>query len=159
MVPSHLLTLIVSLSLTVFTARASSTPCRCLSTDDCWPSRDVFATLQAGLSKPLITPTPLAAPCYSTLPLSGSCSEVQEMWPNATWRTSQPGQMVSPNWEAYLLSNGTLEDCPLNATLRTTCEQGNVPILGVDARTPEDIQTAVAFAVAHNLRVVVKNTG
>jgi hypothetical protein len=47
----------------------------------------------------------------------------------------------------------------MNTTLGVPCEQGSVPIVGVDARSVGDIQAAVKFAVEHNLRLVVKNTG
>jgi hypothetical protein len=32
-------------------------------------------------------------------------------------------------------------------------------VIGVDARTPSDIQEAVKFVREHNLRLVIKNTG
>jgi hypothetical protein len=44
-------------------------------------------------------------------------------------------------------------------TLGVPCTQGSVPVIGVDARSVGDIQAAVKFAVKHNLRLVVKNTG
>ena len=34
-----------------------------------------------------------------------------------------------------------------------------VPVIGVDARMPGDVQEAVKFAGSHNLRLVIKNTG
>ena len=34
-----------------------------------------------------------------------------------------------------------------------------MPVIGVDARTPSDIQEAVKFAGNRNLRLVIKNTG
>ena len=136
-----------------------SPSCRCLSTDSCWPSQAQFATLQTRLSQPLITPEPLAAACYPTASPSGNCTDVQQNWFNALWRVEHPGQTQSPNWEAYVFPNGTVDVCSKNATLGIPCSQGNVPVLGVDARTSQDVQAAVAFAVDHNLRVVIKNTG
>ena len=32
------------------------------------------------------------------------------------------------------------------------------PVIGVDARSPKDIQAAVSFASKHNLRLVIENT-
>ena len=78
---------------------------------------------------------------------------------DGNWHADQPGSMEAPNWDDYIFSNGTVEACYLNASLGIPCEQGSVPILGVDARTPEDIQAAVKFASKYDLRVVVKNTG
>ena len=63
------------------------------------------------------------------------------------------------NFESFVFKNGTISACYLNTSLSVPCEQGNVPVIGVDARTPEDIQAAISFAVQYNLKVVVKNTG
>ena len=138
---------------------AKVTSCRCLSTDSCWPSDEQFSALQKQLSQTLITPTPLAAACYPPSSPSGNCTEVQKNWFDAIWRADHPGQTQAPNWETFIFPNGTLDECPRDSVLGIACSQGSVPVLGVDARTAEDIQAAVKFAVKHNLRVVVKNTG
>ncbi|KAI9070052.1 hypothetical protein FKP32DRAFT_1558550, partial [Trametes sanguinea] len=68
--------------------------------------------------------------------------------------------MQHPNFETYTSADGTLHACFLNASLGTgRCAQGNVPAIGVDARTVRDVQTAVQFAAQHDLRLVIKNTG
>ncbi|KAF7335406.1 FAD-binding domain-containing protein [Mycena venus] len=41
----------------------------------------------------------------------------------------------------------------------TTCGQGDVPIYSVEAETVQDVQAAVRFAGANNLRLVVKSSG
>ena len=58
-----------------------------------------------------------------------------------------------------MFQNGTIAVCYLNTTITGMCEQGSVPVIGVDARTVEDVQAAVNFAVQHKLKLVVKNTG
>jgi len=58
-----------------------------------------------------------------------------------------------------MFHNGSIAACYVNATITGVCEQGSVPIIGVDVRTVEDIQAAVNFAVKQNLKLVVKNTG
>ncbi|KAJ3520405.1 hypothetical protein NM688_g9166 [Phlebia brevispora] len=67
--------------------------------------------------------------------------------------------MQAPNWDNFIFGNGTISTCYLNASLGFPCEQGSIPIIGVDARSVKDVQAAVKFASTHNLRVVVKNTG
>jgi hypothetical protein len=47
----------------------------------------------------------------------------------------------------------------MNTSLGVPCDQGSVPIIGIDARSVGDIQAAVIFAVKHNLRLTIKNTG
>ncbi|KAF7791875.1 hypothetical protein EIP86_002899 [Pleurotus ostreatoroseus] len=133
--------------------------CKCLSTEPCWPSAHEFSELQSQLSQPLLKPIPPASPCYTSGPTSADCLAVQNSWDNATWRSDQPGSMQSPNFDNYIFKNGTINACYLNTSLGVRCEQGSVPVLGVDTRWPEDVEAAVKFASTHNLRVVVKNTG
>lgn len=70
-----------------------------------------------------------------------------------------PGSMEAPNFESFIFKNGTISACYLNTSLGASCEQGNVPVIGVDARTPQDIQAAINFALQYDLKLVVKNTG
>ncbi|KIK82228.1 hypothetical protein PAXRUDRAFT_724342 [Paxillus rubicundulus Ve08.2h10] len=70
-----------------------------------------------------------------------------------------PGSMEAPNWETFMFKNGTIDACYLNTTITGTCGHGSVPVIGVDARSVADVQAAINFAVNHNLKLVVKNTG
>ena len=70
-----------------------------------------------------------------------------------------PGSMEAPNFETFMFQNGTIDACYLNTTITGACEQGSVPVIGVDVRSVGDIQAAVTFAVQQNLKLVVKNTG
>jgi hypothetical protein len=81
------------------------------------------------------------------------------MWTNGTWRSDHSGATQLTEYETYTYPNGTIDACYLNTTLGFPCEQGRVSVIGVDARSPEDIQAAVMFASQHNLRLVIKNTG
>ena len=132
--------------------------CRCTYGDACWPSPGEFHSLEQQLSQPLIYPSPYARPCYVNA-TSPACTAVMDGWNDGNWRASQPGAMQSPNFETYIFANGTLDACYLETSLGTPCHQGSVSVVGVDARTVGDIQTAIAFASKHNLRLVVKNTG
>jgi hypothetical protein len=67
--------------------------------------------------------------------------------------------MQSPNFETLIFNNGSIGACYMNTTLAVPCQQGGVPISGVDVRSVSDIQAAVRFAVKYNLRLVIKNTG
>jgi hypothetical protein len=67
--------------------------------------------------------------------------------------------MQSPNFETYIFKNGSISACYLNTTLNIPCEQGSVPVIGVDVRSIADAQAAVKFAADRNLRVSIKNTG
>ncbi|KAJ2935487.1 hypothetical protein H1R20_g1607, partial [Candolleomyces eurysporus] len=87
------------------------------------------------------------------------CADVQANTANGTWRANIPGALQNLFFEDYIFPNNTISACYLNTTLGIPCEQGSIPPIGVDARSPEDIQAAVRFAKEHNLKVVVQNTG
>ena len=133
--------------------------CLCLYGDSCWPSDSHFLSLAAQVSQPLIQPLPPASACYPIASPQGNCSEVMANWDDGNWRANQTGAMQSSNFETYIFSNNTIAACYLNTTLVFPCSQGSVPIIGVDARSSEDVQAAVKFVAKHNLRLVVKNTG
>ena len=141
------------------TAWASSSGCLCSYSQSCWPSASTFSRLQSLVSQPLIYPLPSASGCYPPSDPSGNCTAVYANWTDGNWRSSIPGAMEAPNFETFTFQNGTIDACYLNTTITGICEQGSVPVLGVDARSVEDIQAAVTFAVQQNLKLVVKNTG
>jgi hypothetical protein len=80
-------------------------------------------------------------------------------WHAELWRANQLGAMDGTQWETFTEANGTIEACYLNTTLGFPCQQGSVPVIGVDARSPKDIQAAIKFAAKYNLRLVIRNTG
>lgn len=133
--------------------------CRCLYGSPCWPSESSFSSLSAQVSQPLVHPLPPASACYPIGDTRGNCSEVMVNWGDSNWRANQTGAMQATNFESYIFLNNTISACYLNTTLSFLCTQGSVPIIGVDARSPEDVQAAVKFVAKHNLRLVVKNTG
>lgn len=151
---THLLT--IALGLTSISSKPTNS-CRCTFGSACWPSDSDFQTLASKLSQPLIRPVPPATPCYNSA--AGNCTEVQASWFNGVWRSDQSGAAEHTNWETFTFPNGTIQGCYLNTSLGFPCQQGSVPVIAVDARTPGDVQEAVNFAGNHNLRLVIKNTG
>jgi hypothetical protein len=133
--------------------------CRCLYGEQCWPNKSDFSALASQVSQPLLQPVPPESACYPASQPSGNCAEVMNQTNNGVWRSDQAGSMQTISFETFIFSNGTISACYLNATLGFPCEQGSVPVVGVDARSAEDVQAAITFASKHNLRLVVKNTG
>lgn len=152
-----ILALVLCLALSGLATAWSS--CTCVYGDPCWPSAVEFSSLETQLSHPLIYPRPTAAACYPVGVPSTNCSAIAQAWGDGNWRSDQPGAMEAPNFETYIFKNGTIDACYLNTTIGAPCTQGSVPIVGVNATTPKDVQVAVQFAVQHNLKLVVKNTG
>ncbi|KAF7377498.1 FAD-binding domain-containing protein [Mycena sanguinolenta] len=130
---------------------ASKKTCRNIPGSPGYPSAAEWDALNTTLSGRLVTVVPSAKFC-TTLP-GGACTDDQ--WGSALFRSTIPGAMDQVNWEqGYDLSPPSL--CLRNGT---TCGQGDVPIYAVEAETVADIQAAVKFSSAHNLRVAVKSSG
>ena len=98
----------------------------------------------------LVVPEPSAAVCDGSMYDAAACSIAKAQWLNATWRSDQVGAMQNHNWED--------SSCSISAN-SSSCNQGSVPVLAVDAISPEHVQATARFAVEHNLRLVVKSTG
>ncbi|KAF8624469.1 hypothetical protein AX15_005859 [Amanita polypyramis BW_CC] len=133
--------------------------CRCLSYQSCWPSTSEFSQLESQLSQPLIKPVPPASACYPPSNPSGNCTAVQDHLTDANWRSDLPGSTQILNFESYVFKNGTINACYYNTSLGFPCDQGNIPVLGVEAKEVRDVQVAVRFAKTHNLKLIIKNTG
>jgi hypothetical protein len=133
--------------------------CRCLYGEKCWPKDSDFSALASQVSQPLLHPVPPESACYPASHPSGNCAEVTNKTSNGVWRSDQAGSMQTPSFETFILGNGTISACYLNATLGFPCKQGSIAVIGVDARSVKDVQAAVMFASKHNLRLAIKNTG
>ncbi|KAM6497608.1 FAD binding domain containing protein [Amanita muscaria] len=151
--------LIIIVTLLLFACSAQAASCKCFSFQPCWPSPSDFSKLELAsqLSQPLIVPIPAASACY--LPFNSYCIDVQSHLHDGPWRSDLPGTMQVINFENYMLENGTTDACYYNVQLGVPCHQGNIPVVGVDARNVGDVQAAVNFTAKHYLRLVIKNTG
>lgn len=58
-----------------------SPSCRCLPGDDCWPSPQEWARLNATVQGRLIATVPLGAPCHDPTYNATECSYLQAEWP------------------------------------------------------------------------------
>ncbi|KAI6019152.1 hypothetical protein EDC04DRAFT_3118453 [Pisolithus marmoratus] len=158
-----MLNIFVALSLLVVGSFAgtssNNTGCLCTYGQPCWPTAAQFTELESQVSQPLIYPVPSASACYPATNPSGNCTQVVQSWTDGNWRSSMPGSMEALNFESFTFKNGTISACYLNTSIGAPCEQGNVPVIGVDARSPQDIQAAINFALQYDLKLVVKNTG
>ena len=75
---------------------------------------------------------------------------------NGNWRSDQIGAAIYPDGEE---AGFGAQNCSLASPEAFPCEQGNVPVIGVNVSTVGDVRRAVVFAATHNLKLVVKNTG
>ncbi|EIN04698.1 FAD-binding domain-containing protein [Punctularia strigosozonata HHB-11173 SS5] len=151
-------TLSLALSLVGLAAGSHQAPprCRCTPKEPCWPSASEQAAFSASLSHPLLTVRPIGYPCHLPHYDAAECANVLANYQNGTWRANQPGASEYVNAEE--LGFGA-QSCLPEAPLITPCDQGNVPVLGVNASTASDVQKTVNFAAHHNLKLIIKNSG
>ncbi len=116
----------------------------------CWPNATVWQIFNESIDGRLIVPEPSAAVCDGMTYNATGCSIAKAQWSNATWRSDQVGAMQNHNWEN--------SSCSIFVN-SSTCNQGSVPVLAIDAISPEHVQAAVRFAVMNNLRLTIKSTG
>ena len=90
------------------TANASTSSCRCLYDQPCWPNESEFAKLATQISQPILHPLPPPFPCYPTSAPSGNCSEVIANYGSNIWRSDQPGAMQLTNYEVFIFPNKTI---------------------------------------------------
>ncbi|KAJ5634155.1 hypothetical protein N7528_001997 [Penicillium herquei] len=149
--------LLLSLILPVLAVGApQSTRCRCLPTDSCWPSQQEWMSLNDTLNHNLVAVRPVASVCSPQEFNSAACENVTSLWTDSVWRSSQPGAIQWENWEAWPERNQT---CYIETAKNTTCGQGRISLYSAKVQTASDIQHVVRFASAHDLRLVIKNTG
>ncbi|KAJ7885020.1 FAD-binding domain-containing protein [Mycena leptocephala] len=120
--------------------------CRNIPGSAGYPTAAAWSALNVTIGGRLVDVVPSAKYCAS-LP-AGACTDAQ--WTSGLFRSTIAGAMT----QGYDLNPPSL--CLRNAT---TCGQGDVPIYSVEAQTVADIQAAVKFASANNLRLAVKGSG
>ncbi|KAH7338101.1 hypothetical protein B0J17DRAFT_706531 [Rhizoctonia solani] len=123
----------------------------CTANQTCWPSSDTWSSFNSSVGGQLVTPRPPGWVCHDPNYDEIACNNVKANWNSSFWRADQSGAMMNIFWDS--------PGCSVNTPRNTPCEQGFVPVYSVDARHEYHVSEAVKFAVEHNLRLVIKNTG
>ncbi|KAN0073991.1 hypothetical protein V8E54_007928 [Elaphomyces granulatus] len=141
----------------VLAVTADSAPrCRCTPDQSCWPSDEQWQALNNSVSGRLTSVQPVAWVCHDPTFNNATCQNLTAINTNSLWRREQPGAVQMINWESWLLVN---QSCYFETPRSVPCGQGKISKYSVVAESVEDIQSAVCFAAAHNLRLVIKNSG
>ncbi|KAJ5167689.1 FAD-linked oxidoreductase [Penicillium canariense] len=148
--------LLLSLLVTAVIAVPQSGNCRCRPEDSCWPSQKEWSALNNTIHGNLVAVRPVASVCHQAEYDAKACSTITGLWSDSAWRSSQPGAAQWENWEAWPERN---QSCYVGSPQNAVCGQGRISLYSVKAHSASDIQQAVRFASAHNLRLVIKNTG
>ena len=57
-----------------------SAECKCMPTDDCWPTVEEWTLFNASISGKLIATIPIASPCHGSDYDAGTCQYLQNHW-------------------------------------------------------------------------------
>jgi len=131
-----------------FASLTDATSCKTLPSS---LSAATWSAFNKTLGGQLIKPVAPAAPCHSDQPSynAATCATIQTGWLDFPFHRSNP---VSSAWENY--NNDT---CLPDAAY--SCSAAGYPAYVINATRAEHVQLGVAFAAAHNIRLIVKGTG
>lgn len=99
---------------------------------------------------------PAASVCHAAEFDQAACKDATNNWSDSTWRAAQPGAGQWENWEAWPERHQT---CYIESAQNTTCGQGRISLYSAKVQTASHVQKAVRFAITHNLRLAIKNSG
>ncbi|KAK9848861.1 hypothetical protein MYU51_015131 [Penicillium brevicompactum] len=140
----------------VASSAANAAFCRCQPSEPCWPSENAWARLNASTGGNLVKITPFASPCHDPTFDAADCAVVKNNTHSSSYRSSQPAALQWANWEAWPEKQ---EECFVESSQATPCQQGRVSLLSVKAKSAKHVQEAVKFAARHNVKLVIKNSG
>lgn len=138
-------------------AASSALRCRCTPKDACWPSPQEWATLNTSLASNLIALRPYGSVCHIPFYDAVACGALQAAPnSNSVYLAAQPNTLQYPNWNSWPARN---ETCYVNTPKDIPCGQGRISLYSAVAKEVKHVQAAVKFAVKHNLRLAIRNTG
>ncbi|KAE8154966.1 putative isoamyl alcohol oxidase [Aspergillus avenaceus] len=148
--------IIIPTLLLAITASASPA-CKATPYDAEWPSNIEWASLNASIDNQLLSTVPVASSCWSENPFGSnvSCGIVKSEWTNAMWQSNMPESISYPIYA----NNSCLPPTADGYVEGRGCTIGGLPQYIVNATTEEQISTAMKWAAARNIRIVVKGTG
>lgn len=134
-------------------SNAGST-CRCFPGDTCWPSQEVWDSLNNTVNGRLVASRPLGAPCHHSAfaPYNQSqCDSLRDRWLTPQLHYPTSSSVMAP----FFANNSCNPFLPPSAQ----CVVGTYVSYAVDVHEPRDIAETVKFAQRKNIRLIIRNTG
>ncbi|KAH0412222.1 FAD/FMN-containing isoamyl alcohol oxidase MreA, partial [Aureobasidium melanogenum] len=144
----------VSLSAGIGTASVNDTDCRCFPGDACWPSPDEWNSLNKTVNGRLIATVPLAAACHDDQYAAYDekrCAELQNSWLDPETHLPSSSSVMAP-----FFAN---QSCDPFQPRSAQCVIGTYVQYAINVSCASDVINALNFAIDHNIRLVVRNTG
>ncbi|KAL1867746.1 hypothetical protein VTK73DRAFT_4031 [Phialemonium thermophilum] len=123
----------------------------CLPGDPCWPAPAEWDRLNSSVGGRLIATVPLGKPCHDPDFNATECDIIKAQWQYPTIHMSDSASIMSPYFANH--------SCDPFTAPSTPCSMGNYVQYAVAAESASHVNATLSFARAHNLRLVVRNTG
>ncbi|CAN9123231.1 unnamed protein product [Alternaria alternata] len=130
--------------------------CKAIPGDNAWPSRQVWSQLNDTVDGRLMQVVPQAAVCrpggYGDISENeAECAALKESWDYPKAFLDNAAEIMNPWYQNTSCSPFYHIDQP--------CTLGNYVSYAIPVHGPTDVVAAVNFTQAHNVRLVIKNTG
>lgn len=137
------------------TSRGTAAPCKTFPGDSDWPADVVWDIFDHLLGRALIPTKPFGAACYDSKWGAKDEIECANIIRNANKSDFLSADPTANFWPIF--QGRTCQ--PKNDTSGSQCTIGGYPEYAINVTNVAQIQLAVNFARAVNLRLVIKNTG
>lgn len=134
---------------------ANNFGCRCFPGDLCWPSDALWTAFNRTLvGGRLVKTVPIGSACHNNpwVPYnSAECARVQGAWADPDLHTSSSSSVMAPFFANM--------SCDPFTARGERCVLGTYVRYAVKATSALDVKLTVLFALANNIRLVIRNTG
>ena len=145
----------------------SAENCRCFPGDFCWPSQLTWQQLNTSVNGRLVATVPLGAPCHDPVYNATECKSLQTNWLEPKQQLGYSPWTIVLHSSSYSYDSSSSVMAPFFANQScdpftpksTPCTLGNYVDYAINVSQVSDISKGIAFAVKHNIRLVVRNTG
>ncbi|KAJ0297905.1 hypothetical protein COL516b_010270 [Colletotrichum fioriniae] len=130
--------------------------CKTTPYDTIWPTDNYWTALNHSVGGALIKTRPVASACYDGNPFSSAltCDTIDAGWSSSTFHAGFPESIDYPFW-----ANNSCVPPSEYAYKNDGCKLGGLPEFILNATIAEQVATAVKWASARNIRIIVKGTG
>ncbi|KAI4940790.1 hypothetical protein J4E91_011234 [Alternaria rosae] len=129
----------------------SAQDCYRLPSDADWPSDNAWSTLNSTVNGKLVATVPIGSPCHDPTYDADACDALKSSWLNPLTHT--------PSSHSIMQSYFANQSCDPFSDRSIPCTLGNYVSYSVKATEAADVVSALEFAKAQKIRVVVRNTG
>lgn len=136
------------------TGNDTTTICRCMPRESCWPGDDEWTKFNNTVGGRLIATVPIASVCHVDSLTSyneSQCAQLVSTWgfPETHYESSS----------SVMAAGFTNLSCNPFSSKDASCTLGNYVHYAVNATDVTHVQRTIRFAARNNIRLVIRNTG